>query len=322
MSRNIAIGPCSDAMPQGARARYLDFMARAQTTDENYMQIDSYKAQIVEIAPEHLLAMHELTVSVFWPHRARDLEVFLALGRGYLAMDEIGRPLGSAMYFPVGDDYAMFGMMVTTPRLQSYGTGARLLRRIMRDCEGRDLRLSATRAAYRLYEYAGFVPVGTIWQHQGVARPIRQPSPVSGVEIRPLAPGDLGEVHALDAVGYGAPRREMLDLLLNMSQGVVALRDGKIIGYALSRDFGKGSVIGPLVAGDERIAMQLAAPLIKANEGRFTRLDTPVENEHFAAFLASAGMGVYDTVTEMRNGRMRRPQEGIQVWGLSAHSLG
>ncbi|WP_406737077.1 GNAT family N-acetyltransferase [Thioclava sp. GXIMD4215] len=322
MSRNTTIGPCSETMPQAARTRYIDFMAHQHVADENSIQIDSYKADIITLTPAHRQALHELTVSVFWPHRARDLDVFLALGRGYLAIDGIGRPLGSAMYFPVGEDYAMFGMMITTPRLQSYGAGARLLRRIMRDCEGRDLRLSATRAAYRLYEYAGFVPVGTIWQHQGIVRPMRPPTAVPGLEVRPLEPADLAQIHALDSHAYGADRHAMLEMFVRLSDGMVALREGRVVGYALKRDFGKGVVIGPLVAENDRIAMQLATPLLQALEGQFARLDTPVESEQFAAFLASAGLGVFDTVTEMRNGVMRRPQDGLQIYGLSAHSLG
>ncbi|ASM75007.1 MULTISPECIES: GNAT family N-acetyltransferase [Roseobacteraceae] len=262
------------------------------------------------------------TVAVFWPHRTHDLDVFLSLGQGYIALDEIGRPIGSAMYFKMGSDFAMCGMMVTTPRLQALGAGRRLLRRILKDCEGRDLRLSATKSGYWLYESAGFEPVSTIRQQQGIACPIHLPEPVAGLALRPLTASDREAIHALDRHAYGATRPEVLDVMLDLSSGVVVERDGAVCGHAMMRPFGKGIVIGPVVAENDRMAMQLCAPLIQQCEGRFVRLDTPQQSEHFKVFLSAAGLGVFDTVTEMRMGPFRRATDAAQIYGLVAHSLG
>lgn len=307
---------------EAARLRHERFMARSGPEEAEAMMLDSYRARITPIDPSMRDKIHELTVSVFWPHRPHDLDLFLQLGRGYIALDEIGRPLGSAMYFPAGDDFAMCGIMVTTPRLQSQGAGRRLLRRIMRDCAGRDLRMSATRAGARLYHDAGFEPVSTIFQHQGKARPIHAPAPVPGVTLRELSPGDADAIRTLDRHAYGADRREVVDALLALSDGLVAERDGQVCAYALRRPFGKGVVIGPLVAENEAMAMQLAAPLIQRSEGVFTRLDLPFDSPRFGSLLAAAGMGVFDTVTEMALGRPRRADEGPQLYGLASHSLG
>jgi GNAT superfamily N-acetyltransferase len=294
--------------------------------DEGIAQLtlDSYRATAHRITPDDRPLLHELTMGVFWPHRDHDLDLLLALGQGYLAVDEIGRAMGAAMYSPFGEDFAMLGMMVTAPRLQAQGTGRWLLNRIMADCADRDLRLSATRAAERLYESAGFQRVGTIWQHQGMARPIHLPDPVRGIETRAMAAEDLPAILALDLPAYGADRRRAFDALLPVSQLRVALCGDEIVGYAMMRAFGRGKVIGPVVAGDVRIAMQMIAPFVQAGaaEGSFIRLDRPVADEHYAAFLAASGMGLYDTVTEMRIGPQRRALKGPQLLGLAAHSLG
>ncbi|GHG96036.1 N-acetyltransferase [Pseudodonghicola xiamenensis] len=289
---------------------------------EGCLILDNYRATAHKIttADRHLL--HELTISVFWPHRDRDLDLFISLGQGYVAVDEIGRAMGSAMYFPMGDDFAMFGMMVTAPRLQMQGAGRWLLNRIMSDCAGRDLRLSATRAAYWLYEGAGFVPVNTIWQHQGKARRIHSPEPVAGVDVRPMTGADIPAILALDLLALGADRSDTLKVLIGLSEGLVAVRGDQVLGYALKRPFGRGKVIGPVIVDDERVAMQLIAPFIQADVGNFLRVDTPVQSDHFAAFLAAAGLGAYDTVTEMRIGPQRRATEGPRVFGMASHSLG
>ena len=290
--------------------------------EESHLVLDNYQATVRRIRPDDNGLLHQLTVSVFWPHRDHDIDLLISLGQGYIAIDEIGRPMGSAMYFPMGDDFSMFGMMVTAPRLQTQGAGRWLLNQIMTDCAGRDLRLSATRAAYWLYESEGFVPVATIWQHQGIARGIHLRPPVAGVETRPLGEADMPALLALDRPAFGADRSEILTVLLGLSEGRVAVRDGKIVGYALMRQFGRGKVIGPVVTEDDRMAMQLVAPLIQANTGTFLRLDVPLRSELLASFLAASGMGIYDTVTEMRIGPHRRTSSGAQLFGLSAHSLG
>lgn len=298
------------------------FMSASGPDDHAHLRLETFDAMIRPITAADRPLLHELTVSVFWPHRANDLDLFLSLGQGYIALDEIGRPLGSAMYFPMGADFAMLGMMVTTPRLQANGAGRRLLRQILRDCAGRELRLSATRSGYRLYESAGFDPVGTIWQQQGVVRPIHLPEPVPGLVLRPMTPADHDRVLALDAHAYGADREAVIRALLDLSTGVVVERGGVICGFALMRAFGKGVVLGPLVAEDDRMAMQLAAPMIRDCEGQFLRCDTPQPGEQFRAFLSAVGMGVFDTVTEMRLGPSRRAQSGAVLYGLASHSLG
>lgn len=311
------------AMPADALKRYRAFMSRdALATGKDWMQVDAYKARIERLDASMVGRLHELTVGVLWPHRAPDLQMLLQLGHGYVALDEIGRPMGSAMCFHYGDDFAMCGMMVTPPRLQAQGTGRRLLRRLIADCPGRDLRLSATRVGYRLYESAGFVPVGLIHQHQGIARPVPRLTPVPGLTIRPASPGDIDAIRDLDLAAYGAPRRALLDMLLDQSQIVVAERGSAVIGFAMIRSFGKGKVIGPLVAEDDVTATHLAAALIGPRTGQFLRLDTPIASDAFADFLIEAGLVVQDTVTEMRLGRMRRAVTGPLTYGMATQSLG
>lgn len=285
------------------------------------LRIDAYDTSAQPLGLQQRRLLHELTVGVVWPHRPRDLDVFLSLGKGYLATDEIGRPIGSAMFFPMDDNFAMLGMMVTVPRLQARGAGKWLLQRILADCAGRDLRLSATRSGYRLYAAAGFQPVCIIRQQQGIAREIPQVD-VPELTIRALASADLRAIHELDTGAYGARRTQVLDKLLALSSGMVALRDGVVQGYALQRDFGKGVIIGPVVAEDDVTAKALVAPLIRASAGTFTRLDTPVDSQDFVSFLTSAGLAFFDTVTEMRIGPHRRAETGPVIYGLASHSFG
>jgi len=310
-------------MPADALDRFDAFMRRETLlVAHDWMQVDNFKARIEALSPELIMRLHELTVGVFWPHRYDDLMILLEMGAGYLALDEIDRAVSTTMSFPSGDDFAMLGMMVTTPRLQAQGTGGRLLRRVMADAKGRDMRLSATRDGYHLYESAGFVPDGLIYQHQGIARAIREPSPLPGVTLRTMEPRDADAVAEMDAHAYGARRTRILEVLGPRSDASVAERDGAVIGYAYCRPFGRGRVIGPCVTEDEAVAIRLAAHFVTAHTGTFLRFDLHQENERIAAFLSAAGMGMFDTVTEMHLGRARRARSGPIVQAMALQSLG
>ncbi|TMV90809.1 GNAT family N-acetyltransferase [Thioclava sp. BHET1] len=310
-------------MPSEALTRFGAFMRR-ETLEvaQDWMQVDSYKARIEPIDTSMIAKLQTLTVGVFWPHREADLAVLLEVGAGYLALDEIDRALASTMQFPCGDDFSMLGMMVTTPRLQAMGTGARLLRRTMADCNRRDMRLSATKSGYRLYETAGFVPDGLIYQHQGKARPIHAPRPVPGVSLRPMEPRDTAAVAELDRLAHGVDRSTILGVFLARSEAIVAERDGAVIGYALCRPFGKGRVIGPCICEDEAVAIQMVAHFVMSYEGSFLRFDLHQENERIAAFLSASGLGMFDTVTEMHLGASRRARSGVMSYGMAMQSLG
>ncbi len=111
--------------------------------------------------------LHELSVSVIWPHRPEDWEMAIRHGQGFIVHDEIERIVGSGMWSPLGDTHAAIGMVITAPRLQEHGAGRWLMSLLMEQTGDRGLVLNATRAAYRLYLQLGFTPLSPVFQHNG-----------------------------------------------------------------------------------------------------------------------------------------------------------
>ena len=283
--------------------------------------LEAYETTARPLTPDDLAGLHELSVSVSWPHRPRDLAFLIEVGHGFLACDEIGRAVGSAMYFPMGDDFAMIGMMITAPRLQFQGAGRWLLHKVMERCAGRDLRLDATRQSYRLYKSVGFRPVRAIHQHQGIARDMGVPPVPQGMTLRDARLEDLEVVAALDLAGFGADRRAILRAITPECEGLILERNGAPIAFALDREFGRGRVIGPVVASDEAAAIAVIAPLVARHAGGFVRVDTGEDCTALEAFLLEAGLGHFDTVTAMTFGRDRTGSDP-SVFALMSHTLG
>jgi GNAT superfamily N-acetyltransferase len=260
--------------------------------------VDVFEMRLADIDSVDVAQLLALSVGVRWPHRAEDWQFMRGIGRGMVALDEIGRVLGSAMWFPYTDRFAAVGMVITSPRLQALGTGQWLMTRVMAECDGRALRLNATQAAYRLYRSLDFRREQTLFQCQGEANgAAADPSDVRGVRL--LTEAELPFLITLDAQAYGVPRTKLIEALFHQSRGYGLFRSGQLAAFALCRRFGRGHVVGPVVATCDDDAVAVVAPHVAAHAGQFLRLDTHIESDAFRTFVARAGLVLHDKVTTM-----------------------
>ncbi len=281
------------------------------------MDLDHYSVTARPLEDGDLPRLHELTVGVGWPHRPEDLRLLMGVAQGYVACDEIGRVNGSALWFPMGEHAASIGMVITTPRMQSRGAGRWLMELVLRDAGAREIVLNATPQGVRLYEQLGFQTTQVGHQRQGEALAPPPAGPPPGLTLRPLTPADLPALLALDRAATGQCREAALNAVLPQSDGVVlADAAGTPVGYALSRVFGRGQLIGPLAARSDAEAIALAAPFIAAHAGRFLRIDTLMLDGPFADFLTRCGLPVAGTMTHMwlnRHPRAPVPQRSYAM---------
>ncbi len=291
------------------------------------LRVDAFSMHIADIQTVQLDQLHALSISVGWPHRAEDWQMLREIGHGIVALDEIGRVLGSGMWFPHGENFATVGMVITSPRLQTNGAGQWLMGHILEAVAGRELSLSATRAARRLYLSLDFQPEKTVFQCQGIARitdAFGNANPDG--EVRPLHAGDMEAVVALDAAGYGIERRALIELVELQSAGYGLFRDNALTAFSFCRPFGRGHVVGPVVAANDADAIAVVKPHVERQAGQFLRLDTRAEGGDFATYVSQSGMQVYDTVLTMSLGKTPATAPStaspVQIYGLATQALG
>lgn len=267
--------------------------------------------------------LHALSISVRWPHRPKDWELLRRVGRGIVAVDGIGRVFGSAMWFPQGDDFATIGLVITTPRAQAQGGGRWLMDQVLEQCGAHNLALNATHAAYPLYVSLGFTSEAIVNMRQEVAPQTLPPLPPLDGELSELPRDRLSGISALDARAFGSDRSRVLALLSANASVSVLSRGGEVVGYSMRREFGRGFVIGPVVARNDQDAVHLTAIHLKRLAGQFVRVDTRERDGLFAEFLQQSGLGIAETVTTMSKGRrfLNREDNGPWVYGLAGHAL-
>lgn len=262
----------------------------------------------------------ELTKAEGWPHTSEDWELHFRLGRGWAAFGDRGELVGTVLWWPYGDTTGTLGLVVVSQTARGKGIGGRLIKAAMADASGRTLTLIATAAALRVYRKFGFVEKGFVLQYQGPVPDVNPINPPSGIHIRPVNPSDRDSIYRLDAEGFGACRRPLLDAVFG-AEGYIAERDGHALGFALARPSGRGVVIGPIVANDQKLAKAMTSRILHSNTG-FVRIDVPGYAKELALWLKELGIACVDQGTVMRRGYLPEKKTGTRIFSLVSQAFG
>ncbi|MGD0639239.1 MAG: GNAT family N-acetyltransferase [Roseiarcus sp.] len=292
-------------------------------SDRSAPRINAAVNAVVDLSADDLPSAHALSKAVSWPHRQEDWRLLFALGRGKAAFE--GETLiGTAMWWPFGDDFATLGMVIVAPDRQGAGIGGRLMRAVLDAAGPRSIALNATASGQPLYEKLGFVAVGEIQQHQG--RAVVSVAGDGAETLRPMDEEDWNCVAALDRAATGLDRRATLGALRSLSEGVVLLRDrvpheSGVAGFSLVRDFGRGKVIGPVVAPDVDGAKALIGYWLARYPGQFLRIDTRGD-VGLGEWLAGSGLAPVASVVTMIRGKAPLRSGATRLFAVVSQALG
>jgi GNAT superfamily N-acetyltransferase len=269
-----------------------------------------------------LAALHRLVQQMSWPHRPEDCAQLFGLGTGTAAVDATGLTIGVGMRWSFGRDAGTIGMVLVAPERQGKGVGRALMTALIAEAGPRALMLNATAEGRGLYEKLGFVPIGLVRQHQ--ARLVEGPAlpRVPAVPLRRAVPADHAALCVLDASVFGADRSALISRLLATGEAWLVDRAAQPAGFAILRLFGRGMMIGPIVAPTEDEAIALVAAAAMAARPGVLRIDIPAHAEHLGGWLTAAGLPAIDTVTTMLRGSWPATQKGPYRFGLALQALG
>ncbi|WP_064685992.1 GNAT family N-acetyltransferase [Rhizobium bangladeshense] len=272
--------------------------------------------EIAAFRPDHLDAALALSRQAGWPHRTEDWQMALALSEGMVATED-DRVVGTVVVTRYKEDCATINMVIVDETTRGRGLGRRLMEAALQIAGNRPLRLVATRAGLPLYQKLGFHETGTVLQHQGLAREIPAPA---GTET--ATADDLPAIMALDRLAFGADREDLLSYLAKVGEFAVIRRDAGVSGFACLRAFGRGEVIGPVVATNIDDARKLIEHHVARRPGRFLRVDTTAA-AGLSPWLAEHGFAEVDGAIAMKNpsvGHAAAP--AATTFALASQALG
>lgn len=267
-----------------------------------------------------LSSAHGLSQVVRWPHRLEDWQFMLHVGTGFVA-EESGALVGTGLCWKFGNAHASLGMIIVSPERQGKGIGRELMNLVLEELGDRCILLTATSAGQPLYEKLGFVLTGSVVQHQGM---MQQTSPLAlaaGERIRPVAAGDLQALADLATRALGMPRDEMIAQLLNVAEGVLIEKDGKALGFSMIRRFGRGHMIGPVVAPDTERAKALIAHWSASYAGSFVRVDVTGESG-LSAWVEGLGLASVGPSVRMVRGQVPVSDGTVEQYAILSQAIG
>jgi len=273
---------------------------------------------LLPFATEHLESALRLSQEMSWPYRLEDWAIALELGQGFVLCDRAGAVIATATWWAYGESHASCGMIIVAKAAQGRGYGARMMDALLAAAHPRTISLNSTAEGLALYERRGFVRIGVIQQHQGVPHERHQAPPAS--LVRPMAPSDVEAVARLDQQASGWARPKMLDRLIQAGGGHVLLRDGEPCGYAISRPFGRGHVIGSVVAASAADARALIEAALERLGQVFVRVDTDA-NSQLGDWLESIGLRQVGDAVTMVKGPHIPPAGPARMFALANQSF-
>lgn len=264
--------------------------------------------QLVPFEAAHLPGALALSQAAGWPHRTEDWALTLSVSQGVAAICG-GRVMGTALCSLHGP-VATLNMIIVDAALRGRGIGKQLMEGVIALAGTREMRLVATKEGKPLYQKLGFVETGAIIQVQGMAQVATPERPVTS------GPCDPAPLAAMDHAASGMTRADLLARIAG--QGTVLRTDG---GFALLRAFGRGHVLGPVVARDAGAARALMAAGASQMAGRFLRMDL-IGAQGLAAFAETLGLNDVGGGTAMVRAAQPRASSACQTHALISQALG
>ena len=274
---------------------------------------------LIAFSPDHLQGAVQLSQQAGWPHRPEDWRMALALSKGCVAVAlQDNRVIGTALMTPFGSEAAAINMVIVDASVRGRGTGRRLMEGVLSLAGDRSLQLVATESGLSLYETLGFRSSGVVVQHQGqVVKSVTAPS-----GVRAARPDDMAAITELDRAAYGAERRRLIALLADAGSFAVLERMDHLVGFAALRPFGRGEVIGPVVAANSDDARCLVSHFLAARAGAFLRIDTDATTG-LGPWLAGIGLAQVGSGIAMRRPIVATPTErSLFTFALASQAFG
>ncbi len=172
--------------------------------------------------------------------------------------------LGSGLSLPISEDISWIGMILVHPELRRQGVA----RSIMHSCLAHArlnqnktiIGLDATPQGKQVYDSLGFVDSYKLWRSE-IATDLMHPSN-SMVEMRLF---DLDVVKKYLIRKDNIERFQITTLLANLpnSKNLLAISDGSVTGFIMSRPGRLKPLIGPFIADSNEVAFELLNTALK-----------------------------------------------------------
>ncbi|MBB3005099.1 GNAT family N-acetyltransferase [Paraburkholderia tropica] len=289
-------------------------------------RVDAARFSLRDLGEADLPVAQQFSEEAGWPHRLSDWQSLSALGIGRVVMCD-GQIASLGQIFVWDEHAASISLLVSDAAHRAGEAEAVLLRDLLERAGTRGVTVHAFGHWRHAVERLGFRESGAVLQYQGRPRSAPLIALPAGTRLRPANHADEAALCELDARANGMRRERLIAAWLDQHVQAIVLdsesSDEGIRGFAFLRRFGRGLLIGPVVASEPQLAQALIAHLCGKAAGKFVRLDAV---EHYAvpigAWFESLGLTCVNRVPKMTFGDAAHGAADLHTFAVAAQALG
>ena len=225
-----------------------------------------------------------------WNPGRTDAYAFFATDPGgYLIGRLDGEPVTCISVVKYGQGFGFLGFYIARPSARGKGYGLQIWNAGMKRLAGRDVGLDGVPAQQANYRKSGF---RLAWNNIRYEGPPPKGAPPAGVSLVDARSVPFDRLAAYDQRFFSEPRDSFLAAWITLPEraALVALRDGKLAGFAVMRSCQTTSRVGPLFAESPDIAVALVSALAAKMDAKAVAIDVPDINKPGVALVEAAGM--------------------------------
>ena len=225
-----------------------------------------------------------------WNPGNTDAHAFFATDPGAFLIGRLdGEPQTCISVVKYGAGFGFLGFYIARPVVRGKGYGVQNWRAGMARLVGRNVGLDGVVAQQANYRKSGFRNAWNNIRYEGPAFDAKAPAGVSLVDARSVP---FDRLAAYDRRFFPEARDSFLAAWISLPEraSLVALRDGKIVGFAVMRTCQAASRVGPLFAESADTAAALVSALAQKMGAKAVAIDMPDINKPAVTFADHAGL--------------------------------
>lgn len=256
-----------------------------------------------------------------WNQLYRDWAIFLKSSpEGSRVAVKDGKICGTVTTIRYEQKFSWIGMVLVDPSFRRQGIGLQLLRAAMDMLrEEETIKLDATPEGRLLYQQLGFT------DEYGLSR-MKMHAPVNlpETDAEAMTEADLDSVYRYDQPVFGAVRKDLLNWQFGgaVHFAFVKKMNGQIAGYCMGRRGFNFSHIGPVVADNMQIAIELVSAAFKKCEGEPVIVDVPTSGRAWINWLQSLGFTEQRPFIRMYKGQNAYPGLPEKMFAICGPEFG
>jgi len=200
---------------------------------------------------------------------------YVADPAGYFIAVNGDTPVAAISVVNHGPDHAFLGLYLCHPDYRGQGIGLALWQHAITHAGGRTIGLDGVPDQQDNYRKSGFKPTGKTTRFIGTL-------PADGCpDLRPVGPGDVAALVAMEQAASGIPKSGFLSAWFvdaPTRKTLIHESDGVLRGAVTYRQCQTGYKIGPLIADDPAIARALVKGVGRVTGNEPVSIDVPAES--------------------------------------------